>query len=527
VNVAVNRNLHRFAVFGLAGGFCAWSAGFIYRSSFIGIDGARYFSLFDDAMISMRYAWNFSHGDGLVWNVGERVQGYTNLLMTLVMSVATLVFGRSASVLAIQVLGVGFMIAIAVIAMRVSDRVLPGLPDGRRELTRSLAFFCALAYYPLPFWSLMGMETGLLAFLVLGGVLGAFCYADTLNAKFILATAGSLGMASLTRLDSILFAALVFGFIAWGAKTDRRNRRRILAHLAGSLVLFGLLALSQFIFQYSYYGEALPNTYTLKLTGMALGERLRNGAGYLIPFFKESIVIWILAGVGLACAWNARAALLASLAVSALLYQLYVGGDAWNYWRIIAPTMPLIFLLAIVGTDQLWAMTVSRRGVLVAGTVGVAVLSASIRFLPEIILIRRAYMVANNEENVNAAVALNRLTTDDATLAVLFAGSLPYYIDRKAIDLLGKSDPYIARLAPDLSGSISWSGMKSVPGHNKYDLDYSIKKLEPTYAQILEWGTDNLTEWASTRYVTVDYRGVRLYLRRGSPTVIWANTKAH
>jgi hypothetical protein len=260
---------------------------------------------------------------------------------------------------------------------------------------------------------------------------------------------------------------------------------------------------------------------------MALGERLRNGAGYLIPFFKESIVIWILAGVGLACAWNARAALLASLAVSALLYQLYVGGDAWNYWRIIAPTMPLIFLLAIVGTDQLWAMTVSRRGVLVAGTVGVAVLSASIRFLPEIILIRRAYMVANNEENVNAAVALNRLTTDDATLAVLFAGSLPYYIDRKAIDLLGKSDPYIARLAPDLSGSISWSGMKSVPGHNKYDLDYSIKKLEPTYAQILEWGTDNLTEWASTRYVTVDYRGVRLYLRRGSPTVIWANTKAH
>lgn len=56
-------------------GFVLWSAGFIYRSSFITIDGSRSYSLFDDAMISMRYAWNFAHGHGLVWNLGEYVQG--------------------------------------------------------------------------------------------------------------------------------------------------------------------------------------------------------------------------------------------------------------------------------------------------------------------------------------------------------------------------------------------------------------------------------------------------------------------
>jgi hypothetical protein len=66
-------------VIGLTCAFVIWSAGFIYRSSFMALDGARYFSLFDDAMISMRYAWNLSHGNGLVWNAGERVQGYTNL----------------------------------------------------------------------------------------------------------------------------------------------------------------------------------------------------------------------------------------------------------------------------------------------------------------------------------------------------------------------------------------------------------------------------------------------------------------
>ena len=34
----------------------------------------------DDAFISFRYAANLAHGRGLVWNPGERVEGYTNFL---------------------------------------------------------------------------------------------------------------------------------------------------------------------------------------------------------------------------------------------------------------------------------------------------------------------------------------------------------------------------------------------------------------------------------------------------------------
>src|ERR1700676_1047736 len=55
--------------------FFIYAAIFIFKSSFI-IDGIRYFSLFDDDMISMRYAANLAHGHGLVWNPGgERVLG--------------------------------------------------------------------------------------------------------------------------------------------------------------------------------------------------------------------------------------------------------------------------------------------------------------------------------------------------------------------------------------------------------------------------------------------------------------------
>ena len=37
----------------------------------------------DDAFIFLRYAQNWVAGDGLVWNPGERVEGYTSLLLNL------------------------------------------------------------------------------------------------------------------------------------------------------------------------------------------------------------------------------------------------------------------------------------------------------------------------------------------------------------------------------------------------------------------------------------------------------------
>ncbi|MHC4574818.1 MAG: hypothetical protein ACYS76_11935 [Planctomycetota bacterium] len=43
-----------------------YAAGFIYRTSFI-VEGKRYFCLFDDAMIAMRYAANWSNDGLLSW----------------------------------------------------------------------------------------------------------------------------------------------------------------------------------------------------------------------------------------------------------------------------------------------------------------------------------------------------------------------------------------------------------------------------------------------------------------------------
>ena len=91
----------------------------------------------------------------------------------------------------------------------------------------------------------------------------------------------------------------------------------------------------------------------------------------------------------------------------------------------------------------------------------------------------------------------------------------------RAIDCLGKNDRHVASLAPDVSGAISGRGMTSVPGHNKYDLDYSLKVLEPTFVQYFSWGSQDFRDWGSRRYVSLSIGGANLHILKGSPDVDW------
>lgn len=536
------RKLEKAIITVISIGFLIWSAAFIYRSSFIAVDGKRYFCLFDDAMISMRYAWNFSHGLGLVWNPGEYVQGYTNLLMTLLMSLATLVFDKSIAVLFIQISGAGFMLAIAFVTMKISDHIFHNEDRQRQSFLRVLSFTCALSYYPLAYWSLMGMETGLLTLLLLLGVLSAFNYTKSKNMSHLFMVFGFLGLAFLTRNDSIIFAILIGAYIAWETFIPTPN-----ANLKGfrqiflAIILYLMFVIGQLAFQYLYYGEMLPNTYTLKLTGMPLLTRIINGVGFVIPFLTASVFILVLSSMELVFDFQKRKLLLISIVFSAIGYQVYVGGDPWVYWRIMSPSMPLLLVLFIstanaivlaISSTQAFRVYFLRNPIfskkyipqiLIISLVLIGLLSANADFLREISLLNKPYQdqAEANQDNVNTALVLNQLTTSDATVGVFWAGSIPYFTDREAIDFLGKSDRYIAQLPPDISGSRGWSGMNSVPGHNKYDLNYSIKTLEPTYVQGFGVGAQNLSQWAETKYVNIEYDGVSLFLLKDSPAVLW------
>jgi len=130
-----------------------------------------------------------------------------------------------------------------------------------------------------------------------------------------------------------------------------------------------------------------------------------------------------------------------------------------------------------------------------------------------------------NRVNTDSAIAIDALTNPDASVGVIWAGTLPYYADRLGVDFLGKSDPYIAHLKADVSGAVSWGGMISVPGHNKYDLNYSIVQSRPTYIQAYSWGYATVKPFVMENYVRVEYHGKTgsktIFLLKDSPLVCW------
>lgn len=499
--------------------FVCWAAAFIWSSSVPLNEGGRVFCLFDDAMISMRYADNLAHGHGPVWNPGERVEGYTNPLMVAEMAVLLSVLPKPLAVLTVQIFGALAVVAIALL----SARVYRSIAGERRRLPAWVVLALVFGTYTLSYWSIMGMETSLVGLFLSLGVVVVLLPADHLGSsarRSVLLGIIGAGLY-LSRPDALVYALVLVGF-DWLTCSRRRLSRLALPALPIAAVVGAHL-----VFRLAYYGTLVPNTATLKLGDFPLGVRLLGGIGYVRPFMWLVLPLLLLAMASFLTGRDRRKGLILSLFGVSVLYQIYVGGDPWAYWRIMSPTLPLLVVLAadgaVVLTSRVRVLGSRRLASLAVATsvVFIALLLYDRPFLGELLLIQPPYDTPANVQQVNIAYAIKDLTRPSASTAVYRAGTVPFYSERYAIDCLGKSDPHIARLLPDLSGAASWNGMMSVPGHNKYDLQYSIVEKRPTYVARTWWLGDDISGWAASRYVTVTHMGVELMLAKDSGDVFW------
>src|SRR5262249_50536845 len=131
----------------------------------------------------------------------------------------------------------------------------------------------------------------------------------------------------------------------------------------------------------------------------------------------------------------------------------------------------------------------------------------------------------NTEENrgmVQLAHTIEAVSDVRARVAVVWAGALPYFMNRDAIDLLGKSDRVIAhedmhRPAPGSGGS----GLTYFyPGHLKYDYAYSIGTLRPDIVAQL-WKDPETAQPYLADYRRLVRDGQTLYLRNDSSSIRW------
>jgi len=226
----------------------------------------------------MRYAWNLSHGIGLVWNEGEKVEGFTNMLMTLYMSVWTFFLDKKYAVLAVQISGIVFMLVNAYFFMKITDKIIPKYEPNRALILR-LAFVSPLTYYPLVYWVLMGMETGMLAMLIAT----AIYFSLDANSRFRLIVPILLGLAFLTRPDAAIVIAVILLFRTYQLLEVKKFFTIVIEFMIVALFVLGIS-----LFRWSYYGNIFPNTYTLKATGMDLWFRIsENGLGFVLPFLSS------------------------------------------------------------------------------------------------------------------------------------------------------------------------------------------------------------------------------------------------
>ena len=310
-------------------------------------DGDAVYVLWDDAMISMRYARNFAEGHGLLWNPdGERVQGYTNLGLTLVMAgLHLLPIAPERVSLAVQLLALACLIATALWLARLV-----------RDLTRSgwmgtAAAAALLLCSPWQIFALQGADT---VFVGLALVVSAamFVRAHRRGSNWPLAAYAPLLAAVAVRPDASLFALCAAALpLLW---PDRRGRRPARVALA-ALALLALEWAGLVVFSLLYYGDPLPNTWYLKATGAPLPLVLASGWQQLWLLARYLAALLLAAAVAVATGWREPGiALLASFAAAAGVYHLAVGGDWLPAYgsRHLVQVVPVVVALAAVGVQR-------------------------------------------------------------------------------------------------------------------------------------------------------------------------------
>jgi hypothetical protein len=475
----------------------------------------------------MRYAWNLAHGNGLVWNPGERVEGFTNPLWVGFMALFHLfpILPEKISFY-IQAAGALFLAANLYFVKKITE-----------EFTAStLAMLAAVAmtafYGPLNTWGLLGMEVSLLV-LVTSAVVWMALRTDP--TRFTPWTYLLLAVSTLVRIDMAVPYLVILGAMLFAQPGFRKQ------HLLWGLGLLILFIGGQTLARYLYFGDVLPNTYYLKLEGFPFSLRILRGLYTLFTFVWYSN--WVLCFLPLAIFFFRRdwkVILLWLVVLGQAAYSVYVGGDAWEHRgganRFISIAIPLFFVLFAWTLDEIRKAMASRwtgREALVLSNAAMILLIlfsignfnallSDWKNVERWLLQRRATFIAGNEQNIYYALGLEKITKPGASIAVIGAGTTPYLLpDRYAIDLLGKADPAIAHGPIRYPMSIvDIPGMR--PGHMKWNYEHSIGELKPDVIVLLWEGTGDEFEPYKDDYMPGGPGdGTGFLLRKGSTNILW------
>ncbi|MEX1024505.1 MAG: hypothetical protein WD226_05450 [Planctomycetota bacterium] len=438
-----------------------WAATFLGVAAVVAL-AWRYWGtrLQDDAYISFVYARHFALGHGLVYNVGEApVEGYSNFLWTLGAGLAMRAGVEDPANVA-QAVGVAAAALVVVLTFFLARRLAAG------PLLAGLAALFVGLERTLTEEALGGLETTTFVALVVGAILLYLRTPRTAVAG--LGGSALLGLATLTRPE----APLYFALLELRELVAARRRGQSIAAWLGDAVPrwtpFLALVLGHLAWRLAFYGELLPNTYHAKMTHSPLAWR--TGADYVLQGLAFSGLFLVLLPFWQWKRLNASGAFLAVAALVVSLYVLQVGGDFKLSFRYLL--VPIV-LWGALGAAALAAL---------ARALHAAEPRLARAFAPLLFVVLSAFHVTNewlykvgneamaerHEHLVGAGKLLNEVLPAEATIAVSNAGRIPFFAQRRVIDMLGLNDHHIARV------EVRATAADALVGHERGDGDYVL-----------------------------------------------------
>ena len=412
---------------------------------FVGINMWRVRSFtIDDAYISYRYARNLARGLGLVYNAGERIEGYTNFLWTVLLAGAIRV-GLDPDVTA-KILGALSAFGALGFTYLLAERLKPFevLPCVATWLLASSIVFSGYAVF--------GLETSFFVFLLLAGTWLFFRESDAAAAALpkpdrrawnrALPLSGLVfGLAGITRPEAPLYIGILMLFL---------GRRFFSGQNILRGALFVLPVAAHVLWRRSYYGTWLPNTLSAK-TG-DLSAQIGWGWDYFQKYATTVGPVLYLGIFGVAVGYVARRREALAFAVIAVLVAAYivcVGGDWMPAYRFASPFEPFAFLLVDLAARDI----IDRRS---------RVATLAFAGFAAVVMAQRGGSLESgrrwilNEDRAwrDRTEGTTRwlLEHKPGTLALGDIGYIGYVTDYPILDLLGLVDPVISKLP----GAYTW-----------------------------------------------------------------------
>ncbi|UQY36099.1 glycosyltransferase family 39 protein [Pseudomonas fulva] len=297
----------------------------------------------DDAAITIRTVLNFVNGYGPVFNVGERVQGYTHPSWFILLSLLTKGLGNpylSAHLLSLLC----SLATLSIILYCARQRLVFGL-----IAVAALVFSKAFVDY-----SSSGLENPLAHLIIVAAVVVYLRAVEAVRRSDYCCFFFLCALAFLTRPDLALLLLPFSLHLFWRALNS-------LPVLCAGLACCAVPVLIWTTFSLVYYGFAFPNTAYAKLgAGISLGQRLPQGLAYFGDSLQRDPLTLGFIGIFLSIAMRGGVFNRLSAAGIALylFYVLSIGGDfmSGRFFTVPLVMAALAFIFVDIGRQWLFAI---------------------------------------------------------------------------------------------------------------------------------------------------------------------------